>query len=106
MQHGQKVHAQPIELLSKTKNDILEIPEGHLCCGSAGTYNILQSEIAKQLLKDKVKNIESLNPQIISTGNIGCITQIAQGTKIPILHTVEIIDWYTGGPKPKILKNI
>ena len=103
MQHGQKVHAQPIELLFKTKNEILEIPEGHLCCGSAGTYNILQSEIAKQLLKDKVKNIESLNPQIISTGNIGCITQISSGTNIPILHTVELLDWYTGGPKPKVL---
>ena len=103
MQHGQKVHTQPIELLSKTKNDIMEIPEGHNCCGSAGTYNILQSEIAKKLLEDKVKNIESLNPQIISTGNIGCITQISSGTNITILHTVELLDWYTGGPKPKVL---
>jgi len=106
MQHGQKVHSQPINLLEKTKNEILEIPDGHLCCGSAGTYNILQSKIAKQLLKNKVKNIESLKPQIISTGNIGCITQIANGTNIPILHTVELLDWYTGGPKPKILKEI
>jgi len=103
MQHGQKVHTQPMELLSKTKNDIMEIPEGHICCGSAGTYNILQSDIAKKLLEDKVKNIESLNPQIISTGNIGCITQISSGTNIPILHTVELLDWYTGGPKPKVL---
>ena len=103
MQHGQKVHTQPIELLSKTKNDIMEIPEGHICCGSAGTYNILQSDIAKKLLEDKVKNIESLKPQIISTGNIGCITQISSGTNIPILHTVELLDWYTGGPKPKVL---
>ena len=106
MQHGQKVHAQPVELLSKTKNDILEIPDGHICCGSAGTYNILQNKIAKQLLKDKVKNIEILNPHIISTGNIGCITQIANGTNIPILHTVELLDWYTGGPKPKILTKL
>ena len=106
MQHGQKVHNQPINLLAKTKNEILEIPEGHICCGSAGTYNILQSKIAKQLLQNKVKNIESLNPQVISTGNIGCITQIANGTNIPILHTVELLDWYTGGPKPKILKGI
>ena len=106
MQHGQKVHSQPMNLLEKTKNEILEIPEGHICCGSAGTYNILQPKIAKQLLKNKVKNIESLKPQIISTGNIGCITQIANGTNIPILHTVEILDWYTGGPKPKILKGI
>jgi len=106
MQHGQKVHNQPINLLAKTKNEILEIPEGHICCGSAGTYNILQSKIAKELLKNKVKNIESLEPQVISTGNIGCITQIANGTNIPILHTVELLDWYTGGPKPKILKGI
>jgi glycolate oxidase iron-sulfur subunit len=99
-------HNQPINLLGKTKNEILEIPDGHLCCGSAGTYNILQSKIAKKLLKNKIKNIESLKPQIISTGNIGCITQIANGTNIPILHTVEILDWYTGGPKPEILKGI
>ena len=103
MQHGQKVHSQPIDLLSKTKNEILEIPDGHLCCGSAGTYNILQPKIAKQLLKDKVKNIEDLKPEIIATGNIGCITQISNGTNIPILHTIEILDWYTGGPKPNIL---
>jgi glycolate oxidase iron-sulfur subunit len=83
MQHGQKVHTQPISLLEKTKNEILEIPEGHICCGSAGTYNILQSKIAKQLLTKKVNNIESLNPDFISTGNIGCITQISHGTKVP-----------------------
>ena len=104
MQHGQKVHNQPMELLSKTRNEVMEIPEGHICCGSAGTYNILQSKIAKQLLRKKVKNIESLEPDFISTGNIGCITQIANGTKTPILHTIEILDWYTGGPKPKILQ--
>ena len=103
MQHGQKIHNQPIELLLKTNNEIMEIPDGHLCCGSAGTYNILQTEIAKKLLQDKIKNIKSINPQIISTGNIGCITQISNGTNIPILHTVELLDWYTGGPKPKIL---
>jgi glycolate oxidase iron-sulfur subunit len=104
MQHGQKVHNQPMVLLSKTKNEVMEIPEGHICCGSAGTYNILQSKIAKELLRKKVKNIESLEPDFISTGNIGCITQIANGTKTPILHTIEILDWYTGGPKPKILQ--
>jgi len=67
---------------------------------------LLQSNIANRLLKNKISNIEKIKPQIISTGNIGCITQITRGTKIPILHTVEIIDWYTGGPKPKILKNL
>ena len=90
-------------LLSKTENEILEIPDGHICCGSAGTYNILQTDIADKLLKNKVDNIESLKPDVISTGNIGCITQISNATKIPILHTIEILDWYTGGPKPKIL---
>ena len=103
MQHGQKVHSQPMELLSKTENEILEIPDGHICCGSAGTYNLLQTDIASKLLTNKVNNIESLKPDVISTGNIGCITQISNGTKIPILHTIEILDWYTGGPKPKIL---
>ena len=106
MQHGQKIHDIPKNLIKKTGNKVFDIPDGHLCCGSAGTYNLLQNSIAKELLKNKIKNIEKINPQFISTGNIGCITQIANGTKIPILHTVEIIDWYTGGPKPKILRNL
>ena len=106
MQHGQKIHKEPINLIKKTGNEVIDIPDGHICCGSAGTYNLLQNDIAKKLLKNKILNIEKTKPQFISTGNIGCITQIANGTKIPILHTVEIIDWYTGGPKPKILKSL
>ncbi len=106
MQHGQKVHDIPINLIKKTGNDVVDIPEGHLCCGSAGTYNLLQNDIAKKLLKNKVINIKKVDPQFITTGNIGCITQIANGTKIPILHTVEVIDWYTGGPKPEILRRL
>ncbi len=106
MQHGQKIHNEPINLIKKTGNEVLEISDGHICCGSAGTYNLLQSDIAKKLLKNKIKNIEKIKPQFISTGNIGCITQIKNGTKIPILHTVEIIDWYTGGPKPEILRSL
>jgi glycolate oxidase iron-sulfur subunit len=106
MQHGQKVHAEPINLIKKTGNEVVEIPDGHLCCGSAGTYNMLQTEIADKLLKEKIMNIEKVRPDIISTGNIGCIAQIANGTTIPILHTIEIIDWYTGGPKPKILSGL
>jgi len=106
LQHGQKVHIGPINLIKKTGNEVVEISDGHLCCGSAGTYNLLQSEIAKKLLKNKIENIEKIKPKFISTGNIGCITQISQGTKIPILHTVEIIDWYTGGPKPKVLERL
>ena len=106
MQHGQKIHKVPIDLIKKTGNKVYDIPDGHLCCGSAGTYNLLQSDIAKKLLKDKVINIEKLDPQFIATGNVGCITQISNGTKIPILHTVELIDWYTGGPKPKVLRQL
>jgi len=106
MQHGQKVHDQPIELLKKTGNQVMDIPEGHLCCGSAGTYNILQQKMAKTLLKNKVENIKKTSPDFVSTGNIGCITQITSGTNIPIVHTVEVIDWFTGGPKPHKLKNL
>jgi glycolate oxidase iron-sulfur subunit len=106
MQHGQKVHEQPINLIKKSGNKVLNIPDGHVCCGSAGTYNILQQEIAKTLLNKKIKNIQSLSPDFISTGNIGCMTQISSGTNIPIVHTVEVIDWLTGGPKPDKLKNL
>ena len=106
MQHGQKIHEIRINLIKKTGNKVFDIPEGHLCCGSAGTYNLLQSDIAKKLLKNKISNINKINPEFITTGNIGCITQIATGTKIPILHTIEIIDWYTGGPKPKVLNRL
>jgi hypothetical protein len=76
---------------------VTEVPEGHLCCGSAGTYNILQPEIAAKLRDRKVANIESTAPQAIATGNIGCITQIGSGTAIPILHTIELLDWAYGG---------
>jgi len=106
MQHGQKIHKEPMNLIKKTGNEVLEIPDSHVCCGSAGTYNLLHYDIANKLLKNKISNIEKVKPQIISTGNIGCITQIARATKIPILHTIEIIDWYTGGPKPKVLEKL
>ena len=106
MQHGQKVHDVPLNLIKKTGNQVFDIPDGHLCCGSAGTYNLLQNDIAKKLLKNKISNIEKIKPQFITTGNIGSITQIANGTKIPILHTVEIIDWYTCGPKPEVLMKL
>ena len=106
MQHGQKVHSQPINLIKKTGNEVLSIPDGHICCGSAGTYNILQQKLAKVLLKNKVNNIEKVSPDFISTGNIGCMTQISSGTNIPIIHTVEVIDWLTGGPKPNKLRNL
>ena len=101
MQHGQKVHQQPIDLLKQSGHEILEIPDGHLCCGSAGTYNLLQGEMAKELLDRKVSNINKVKPDFIAAGNIGCITQISSGTSIPIVHTIELLDWFTGGNKPK-----
>ena len=106
MQHGQKIHEQPINIIKKTGNTVLKIPDGHICCGSAGTYNILHQKMAKALLRNKVKNILEVSPDFIATGNIGCITQISSGTNIPIVHTVEIIDWFTGGKKKKKLKNL
>ncbi len=106
MQHGQKVHTQPINLIKKTGNKVLDIPDGHICCGSAGTYNILQQKIAKTLLENKILNIKKVSPDFISTGNIGCMTQISSGTSIPVVHTVEVIDWLTGGPKPHKLRNL
>ena len=106
MQHGQKITAEPLNLLRRAGFEVLEVPEGHLCCGSAGTYNILQPEIATRLRDRKVANIEQLKPQAIATGNIGCITQIGMGTKIPILHTIELLDWAYGGQKPAKLSGI
>jgi glycolate oxidase iron-sulfur subunit len=106
MQHGQKLKTEPQKLLRRAGFEVMEVPEGHLCCGSAGTYNILQPEIATRLRDRKVANIESLGPQAIATGNIGCITQIGTGTNIPILHTIELLDWAYGGPKPSKLEGI
>lgn len=103
MQHGQKITVAPKHLLKNAGFTVRDPAEGHLCCGSAGTYNILQPEISAQLKARKVKNIEKTKADIIATGNIGCITQIASGTAIPIVHTVELLDWAYGGPKPKKL---
>ncbi|NDW05042.1 glycolate oxidase subunit GlcF [Jiella pacifica] len=103
MQHGQRVVRQPKALLSKAGFAVRDVPEGHLCCGSAGTYNILQPEIADRLKTRKVKNIESVSPHVIATGNIGCMTQIGGGTKIPVVHTVELLDWAFGGERPALL---
>ncbi|MBO0904175.1 glycolate oxidase subunit GlcF [Jiella sonneratiae] len=100
MQHGQRIVRQPKALLAKAGFSVRDVPEGHLCCGSAGTYNIMQPEIAARLRDRKVKNIESVAPQAIATGNIGCMTQIGGATKIPVIHTVELLDWAFGGEKP------
>lgn len=100
MQHGQKITREPKMLLSRAGFVVKEPREGHLCCGSAGTYNILQPDIARRLRDRKVRNIEATGASVVATGNIGCITQIATGTRLPIVHTVELLDWAYGGPKP------
>jgi glycolate oxidase iron-sulfur subunit len=101
LQHGQQVKQQPKRLLEAAGFVVTDIPEGHLCCGSAGTYNLLQPDIATQLRDRKIANIARVGPTMIAAGNIGCMTQIASGTAIPVVHTVELLDWATGGPKPR-----
>jgi len=104
MQHGQQIRREPKALLAAAGFDVKDVPEGHLCCGSAGTYNLLQPAIAERLKARKVANIESTRPDVVATGNIGCITQIAGGTAIPVVHIVELLDWATGGPVPPALE--
>ncbi|GAA2853268.1 glycolate oxidase iron-sulfur subunit [Aminobacter aminovorans] len=100
MQHGQKITRQPKDLLARAGFVVKEPREGHLCCGSAGTYNIMQPEISAKLRERKVKNIESTGAAIVATGNIGCITQIASAANMPVIHTVKLLDWAYGGEKP------
>ncbi|CAN5342567.1 glycolate oxidase subunit GlcF [soil metagenome] len=100
LQHGQKITQAPKELLSKNGFVVKDIPESHLCCGSAGTYNILQPDIANRLRDRKVANIATVKPDMIAAGNIGCMVQIAGGTTIPVVHTIELLDWATGGSRP------
>jgi glycolate oxidase iron-sulfur subunit len=100
LQHGQKITQLPKELLSKNGFVVKDVPESHLCCGSAGTYNILQPDIANKLRDRKVANIAMVKPDMIAAGNIGCMVQIASGTSVPVMHTIELLDWATGGPQP------
>ena len=100
LQHGQKITQAPKELLSKNGFVVKDVPESHLCCGSAGTYNILQPDIASRLRDRKVANIATVKPDMIAAGNIGCMVQIAGGTSVPVVHTIELLDWATGGPRP------
>jgi glycolate oxidase iron-sulfur subunit len=103
LQHGQKIVKQPKELLAMAGFTVSDIGEAHLCCGSAGTYNIMQPEIATRLRDRKVANIERTGADVVATGNIGCMTQLAEATAIPIVHTVELLDWAHGGPRPAAL---
>jgi glycolate dehydrogenase iron-sulfur subunit len=100
LQHGQKITQAPKDLLSKSGFVVKDVPESHLCCGSAGTYNILQPDIATRLRDRKLANIASVRPDMIAAGNIGCMMQIASGSSVPVVHTIELLDWATGGPRP------
>ena len=104
LQHGQQIKSAPKDLLKRAGFDVVEPADSHLCCGSAGTYNLLQPEISGQLKTRKVKTLEARKPDIIAAGNIGCMMQIGSGTPIPVVHTVELLDWATGGPKPRALQ--
>jgi len=100
LQHGQKIKTFPKDLLKKAGFTVVEPADSHLCCGSAGTYNLMQPEISGQLKQRKVRTLEARNPDVIAAGNIGCMMQIESATEVPIVHTVELLDWANGGPKP------
>jgi glycolate oxidase iron-sulfur subunit len=106
MQHGQKVIEQPRALLRATGLRVIDVPERHFCCGSAGTYNLLQPAMAQQLGARKAAHIASTDPDIVATGNIGCMTQLAHHLGQPVVHTIELIDWATGGPRPTALASV
>ncbi|OOY31219.1 glycolate oxidase subunit GlcF [Thioclava sp. F36-6] len=103
LQHGQQIKSAPKDLLKQAGFEVVEPADSHLCCGSAGTYNLLQPEISDELKKRKVATLEAKQPEVIAAGNIGCMVQIGGGTEVPVVHTVELLDWATGGPKPPAL---
>jgi glycolate oxidase iron-sulfur subunit len=103
LQHGQKITTFPKDLLKRAGFKVVEPADSHLCCGSAGTYNLMQPEISAQLKERKLRTLEAKSPDLIAAGNIGCMIQIGSGTDLPVVHTVELIDWATGGPKPPAL---
>lgn len=103
LQHGQQIKAHPKTLLKRAGFEVVEPADSHLCCGSAGTYNLMQPEISAELKTRKVRTLEAREPDIIAAGNIGCMVQIGGGTEVPVVHTVELLDWATGGPKPRKL---
>ena len=100
LQHGQQIKTLPKELLTSAGFKVVEPADPHLCCGSAGTYNLMQAEIADRLKARKVATLSAIRPDVVAAGNIGCMVQIASGIEVPVVHTVELLDWATGGPKP------
>ncbi|MDB5494022.1 MAG: glycolate oxidase iron-sulfur subunit [Phenylobacterium sp.] len=106
LQHGQQVKAGPARLLAEAGYDVREVPEGHLCCGSAGVYNILQPALATQLRDRKAANIARTGAVVVAAGNVGCMAQIAPALSAPVVHPVELLDWATGGPRPEALDRL
>jgi len=106
LQHGQRIHRQPVALLKGCGFEVVEPTNGHLCCGSAGTYNILQGDIAGRLRERKLASLAALTPQAIASGNVGCMVQLAAGAPCPVVHTAELLDWATGGPRPEPLRGV
>lgn len=106
LQHGQQIKTAPKDLLKKAGFTVVEPADSHLCCGSAGTYNLMQPEISQQLQTRKVATIMATAPQVIAAGNIGCMMQIGAAAGVPVVHTVELLDWATGGPKPPALERL
>ena len=104
LQHGQQVKSAPKDLLKRAGFEVVEPVDSHLCCGSAGTYNLLQPALSAELKRRKVATLEAKAPQVIAAGNIGCMMQIGSGTTVPVVHSVELLDWATGGPKPRALE--
>ena len=100
LQHGQQVKTHPKMLLKAFGFDVVEPQDAHLCCGSAGTYNLLQPEISTALKERKVTTLMATKPDVIAAGNIGCMMQIGSAAEVPVVHTVELLDWATGGPVP------
>jgi len=105
LQFGQRIRFTPKKLLKAAGFSLVEPKDSHTCCGFAATYHILQSEISQELQARKIQNLESGSPDVIAAGNIGCMLQIGSGTDIPVVHTVELLDWVTGGPVPRSLLN-
>jgi glycolate oxidase iron-sulfur subunit len=101
LQHGQAIKAQPVELLTQAGFEVRLVPEGHLCCGSAGVYSILEPDLAGRLRQRKAANIMRTGADVVAAGNVGCIAQIAPAVSAPVVHPVELLDWATGGPRPE-----
>ena len=106
MQHGQKIEQEPVALLREFGYRVTTINDAHLCCGSAGTYNILQAEFAEKLGRQKADNIQLTNADVVASGNLGCMLQLRQYSSLPFVHTVQLLDWASGGPEPDAIHKL